>query len=233
MNNTSQALKVEQTGDDVGQVLRFPNPDERRSRLEPVEPIAKKGTSPNQGHKATGRDREHLNQGEVDKLLAAAKSTARNAHRNYCIVLTGYRHGLRVSEIAALKWSNIDFDRGTIYMNRLKGSISGTHPLQGDELRALRRLRREYPDTPYLFSGQDGSPMAATAISRMVKRLGTGCELVGFPIHAHMLRHTCGYLMIEKGYDSRLVQDWLGHANIQNTVRYTALSARKFDKVSW
>jgi integrase len=166
-------------------------------------------------------------------LLTAAKGTAQNGHRNYCVVLLGYRHGLRVSEIAGMKWSDIDFDRGTIYINRAKGSISGTHPLQGDELRALRKLQREYPDSPFLFVGRQNVPLDSTAIAGMIKRLGNGSKLFGFPIHAHMLRHTCGYLMCDRGYDLRIVQAWLGHANIQNTVGYTALSSRQFDKVAW
>jgi integrase len=231
MSGNTQALKVEQEAEDVGQILRFPNPDERRSLLHPVVP--KTGTSPNKGHQSTGRNREHLTQSEIDKLASAAKATAQNGHRNYCAILLGYRHGLRVSEIAGLKWSDIDFDRGTVYLHRAKGSTSGTHPLQGDELRALRKLQREYPDSPFLFVGRGNAPLDARAIAGMIKRLGKGSKLLGFPVHAHMLRHTCGYLMCDRGYDLRIVQAWLGHANIQNTVGYTALSSRQFDKVSW
>ncbi len=222
MPRKPQTLKVEQT---VSEVIPFPR--------STVKELPKKGTSPNKGHEATGRNREHLTQSEVNKLMDAAKRTAQNSHRNYCIVLMGFRHGLRVSEIAALKWSDVDFDRGSIYINRAKGSIPGTHPMAGDELRALRKLQREYPDRPFLFVGRGNAPMDSTAISGMVKRLGNGGELLGFPIHAHMLRHTCGFLMCDRGYDLRLVQAWLGHSNIQNTVGYTALSSRQFDKVTW
>jgi integrase len=222
MPRKPQTLKVEQT---VSEVIPFPR--------SAVKELPKKGTSPNKGHEATGRSREHLTQSEVNKLMNAAKGTAQNSHRNYCIVLMGFRHGLRVSEIAALKWSDVDFDRGTIYINRTKGSIPGTHPMAGDELRALRKLQREYPDCPFLFVGRGNAPMDSTAISGMVKRLGNADELLNFPIHAHMLRHTCGFLMCERGYDLRLVQAWLGHSNIQNTVGYTALSSRQFDKVTW
>ncbi len=219
---TAQTLKVEQT--DSG-LIPFPR--------STVKPLPKKGTSPNKGHEATGRNREHLTQSEVNKLMEAAKATAQNSHRNYCIVLMGFRHGLRVSEIAALKWSDVDFDRGTLYINRAKGSISGTHPMAGDELRALRKLQREYPNNPFLFVGRRNAPMDSTAVSGMLKRLGDEGKLLGFPIHAHMLRHTCGFLMCERGYDLRLVQSWLGHSNIQNTVGYTALSSKQFAKVSW
>jgi integrase len=222
MPRKPQALKVEQT---VSEVIPFPR--------SVVKELPKKGASPNKGHEATGRNREHLTQSEVNKLMDAAKGTARNSHRNYCIVLMGFRHGLRVSEIAALKWSDVDFDRGAIYINRAKGSIPGTHPMAGDELRAMRKLQREYPDCPFLFVGRGNAPMDSTAISGMVKRLGDRGELLGFPIHAHMLRHTCGFLMCDRGYDLRLVQSWLGHSNIQNTVGYTALSARQFNKVTW
>lgn len=223
MDETAQALKVEQT--DMGQVLRFPS-IERRS-LQPVEAPTKKGTSPNKGHKATGRSREYLTPSEMEVLLSAAKKAGREGTRprNHAILLVIYRHGLRVSEAADLRWSDVDFETGTILIRRLKGSKDSTQYLEGDELRALRKLHRGAVG-PFVFTDSKGTPLAATAIASMIKRLGQG--LFDFPIHAHMIRHACGYYLANRGTDTRTIQDYLGHRNIQNTERYTQLAPGKF-----
>ncbi|ASC70291.1 Type 1 fimbriae regulatory protein FimB [Halomicronema hongdechloris C2206] len=213
MNLDAQEPKVEQKGS----VLPFPGVRPR---------LAKAGTSPNKGHEATGRTREYLTPAEIDQLLTAAKRTARNGHRNHMIVLMGYRHGLRVSEIADLRWADVDFQQGTILIRRLKGSHDSTHYLEGDELRGLRRLERENADSPFIFCSSTGAPLASSAISAMIKRTGKG--LFRFPIHAHMLRHSCGYYLANKGVDTRTIQAWLGHANIRHTAHYTAMSPTQF-----
>ncbi|HEY9878148.1 MAG TPA: tyrosine-type recombinase/integrase [Leptolyngbyaceae cyanobacterium] len=219
IEETPQTLKVEQT---VGEVLAFPS--RQKSSLSVVP--AKKGTSPNKGHKATGRSREYLTTAEMAQLLAAAKQGKRNTHRNYMLVLLIYRHGLRVSEAADLRWSDISFEDGTMLVRRLKGSKDSTHYLEGDEMRGLRKLQREGAVSPFVFNDSKGSPLASTAIASMIKRLGKG--LFPFPVHAHMLRHACGYYLANKGIDTRTIQDYLGHRNIQNTERYTQLAPNKF-----
>ena len=223
MEDIAQQSKVEQTDlDDMGQVIRFPNSDERHL-VKAGLAIApqKKGTSPNKGNLATGRTREHFYESEVDLLLAKAKKTGRNTHRNFSIVLMTYRHGLRASEAADLRWTDIDLEQGKILIRRKKRSDDSTHFLQGDELRAIRKLQRESKPSPFVFGGMD-----STAISAMIKRLGAG--LFSFPVHAHMLRHSCGYYLANKGVDLRIIQEYLGHREIKNTVRYTKLSPNKF-----
>jgi type 1 fimbriae regulatory protein FimB/type 1 fimbriae regulatory protein FimE len=93
----------------------------------------------------------HLLPNEVEAMIKAAKGTGRHGHRDATLILLAYRHGLRVSELVALRWEQVDFSSGTIYINRLKHGVSSTHPLRGPELRALRQLLREYPGSPYLF----------------------------------------------------------------------------------
>lgn len=61
----------------------------------------------------------------------------------------------------------------------------------------------------------------------MVERAGIEAEL-GFPVHPHMLRHACGFALANKGQDTRALQAYLGHRNIQHTVRYTELSPGRF-----
>jgi integrase len=79
----------------------------------------------------------------VDRLLKAAGSVGRYGHRDATLLLVAYRHGLRVSELVALRWDQVDFKAGLLHVNRAKNGIPSVQPLRGPELRALRRLRRE------------------------------------------------------------------------------------------
>lgn len=131
--------------------------------------------SPNQGYAATGRTREHLVPSEIDQLLTAAKHTVRNGLRNYVAILLAYRHGLRVGELVGLRWSDVDFEGGTILVRRLKGSKSGNHPLCGDELRALRKLARQSAGI-YILASSKGIPLATSAVASMVGQTHTQAE---------------------------------------------------------
>jgi site-specific recombinase XerD len=112
----------------------------------------------------------------------------------------------------------------------VKRGEPSTHPIRGDELRALRQLKREQRcNSPFVFTSERLAPMQPVSLNMMVKRLGDG--LFGFPIHAHMLRHACGYKLANDGHDTRIIQDYLGHKSIAITVRYTKLSATKFKDV--
>jgi site-specific recombinase XerD len=121
----------------------------------------------------------------------------------------------------------MDFSSGTIYINRLKNGVSSTHPLRGTELRALRQLQREYPHSTYLFVSERGAVMAAATARRIIKRAGESAGL-SLSVHPHMLRHACGFYLASKGHDTRAIQAYLGHKNIQHTVRYTELSPLRF-----
>lgn len=173
--------------------------------------------------------RNHLTTSEVQRLIEAVKKRGGwYSYRNSILILMLYRHGLRRAEAARLKWTDIDFPEGTIYIRRIKGSRSGRHPLAGDEIRALKRLKRDDLASPFVFTGNRQAPLSERSISHIVHQAGI---LAGFdfPIHAHLLRHACGYYLANKGIDTRIIQDYLGHANIQNTVRYTQLSAARFE----
>lgn len=174
------------------------------------------------------RSREHLFPQEVEAMIKAAKSVGRHGNRDATLILLAYRHGLRISELVALRWEQVDFSNGTIYINRLKHGISSTHPLRGKELRALRQLKRDYPNSPYLFVSERGTVMAAATARRIISRAGTLAELPVSPVHPHMLRHACGFYLAYKGHDTRAIQAYLGHKNIQHTVRYTEMSPHRF-----
>ena len=95
-------------------------------------------------------------------------------------------------------------------------------------LRALRKLRREQdPKSPFVFTSERGAPFSAAGFAKMIQRAGEAAEL-GFKAHPHMLRHACGFALANKGHDTRALQAYLGHKNIQHTVRYTELSPDRF-----
>lgn len=167
--------------------------------------------------------RDHLTSTEIKQLFRAMKKS-RNPERDYVLALMMYRHGLRRLEASKLRWSDIDLEGATIYIRRIKGSRSGRHPLQGDEIRALRKIKGI---SPYVFLSERGSPISPRRISELIQEAGkrAGFE---FRTNSHLLRHSCGYYLANKGFDTRLIQDYLGHSNIQNTVRYTRLNAARF-----
>lgn len=175
------------------------------------------------------RTREYLTPSEVDKLIAAAKEGNRYGHRDATMLLVVYRHGLRASEACDLEWSQVDFETATMHVRRAKNGKPAAHPIRGDELRALRQLKREQGPSAssFVFVSERGTPFTPDAINRMVKRLGPKAGLA-FPVHVHMLRHACGYKLANDGHDTRAIQDYLGHKAIQHTVRYTELTQTRF-----
>jgi integrase len=176
---------------------------------------------------ASLRTREYLTPAEIEKLIKAAKE-GRYGHRDATLILVAYRHGLRAVEAAELEWSQVEFGRSAaLHVRRAKNGKPAVHPIRGDELRMLTALRKEYPDTGYVFATQSGVPFTPAAINRLIKNIGKRAGLP-MPVHFHMLRHSCGYKLAGDGIDTRAIQDWLGHVSIQHTVGYTQLSATRF-----
>ena len=122
----------------------------------------------------------------------------------------------------------IDLKQGLMHVSRLKNGVNSTHPLRGVELRALRKLKRDYKDTPYLFETERKGPLTASAVRKIIARAGEIAEL-GLSVHPHMLSHSTGYKLANDGHDNRAIQHYSGHRNIQHTVRYTELSAGRFN----
>jgi site-specific recombinase XerD len=173
------------------------------------------------------RTREYLTEAEVERLIAAARKN-RWGHRDATMLLVAYRHGLRVSELIDLRWDQVDFRTASLHVRRVKQGTPSTHPILGDELRALRRLQREQePKSSFVFTSERGSPFTTAGFARMVERAGAEARL-GLKVHPHMLRHACGYALANRGHDTRALQAYLGHRNIQHTVRYTELSPTRF-----
>jgi integrase len=173
------------------------------------------------------RNREYLTPQEVERLTKEARQ-GRYGHRDATLILIAFRHGLRAFEICDLEWSQVEFGRSAaLHVRRVKNGKAFVHPLRGDEIRALRELRRQFPDSGFVFATERGGPVTPDAVNRLIKRIG---ERAGFEyrVHAHMLRHGCGYALANAGHDTRAIQDWLGHRSIQHTVRYTELAPTRF-----
>src|SRR4029450_11598435 len=185
------------------------------------------------------RSREYLTTAEIERLMSAARSSSRHGHRDATMILIGYRHGLRASELCDLQWSQVELATGRLHVRRAKNGSAGGPPLQGaenrspsvppmqgDEIRALRRLREQGPSSHVFMTERDG-PMTPKAFHALFGRIGAR-DKMPFPIHPHMLRHGCGYALANAGHDTRALQAYLGHKNIQHTVRYTELAPHRF-----
>jgi type 1 fimbriae regulatory protein FimB/type 1 fimbriae regulatory protein FimE len=188
--------------------------------------IQKRTVGPGRLPNANYRTREYLTEREVERLMKAAGNN-RHGHRDATMILLAFRHGLRASELTSLRWDQIDLAHGRLHVSRLKNGMPSVHPLTGTELRALRRLQREQGPGRYVFMSERAAPMTAVGFRRMIGRLGQVAKMP-FSIHPHMLRHACGFKLTNDGQDTRALQHYLGHKNIQHTVRYTELSPERF-----
>ena len=171
--------------------------------------------------------RKYLTAREIEKLMDYARQHNRYGHRDSTMILVTYRHGLRASEVCDLQWHQVELDQGRMHVRRAKNGTPSVHPIRGDEIRALRKLRRENPNEAYVFVTERGGPMSTIGFHHLIQRLGKAARMP-FPLHPHMLRHACGYKLANDGHDTRALQHYLGHKNIQHTVRYTELSPDRF-----
>jgi site-specific recombinase XerD len=144
------------------------------------------------------------------------------------MILLAYRHGLRASELCDLRWDQVSFNGAVLHVRRRKAGTPATHPLGGIELRALRRLKREQePTSQFVFVSERGDPFSTEGFARMLQRAAKAAGLT-IKVHPHMLRHACGFKLANDGHDTRSIQSYLGHKNIQHTVRYTELAPNRF-----
>jgi len=185
------------------------------------------GEAPSIVNASVTRTRNYLTAAEVETLMAAARKLTRYGHRDATMILIAYRHGLRASELCDLQWHQVELNAGRLHVRRRKRGTPSVHPMQGDEIRALRRLQREQGPSPHVFASERGGPMSPKSFGTLFARLGERAGMA-FPIHPHMLRHACGYALANAGHDTRALQAWLGHRNIQHTVRYTELAPDRF-----
>ncbi|SCC68701.1 tyrosine-type DNA invertase [Kosakonia oryziphila] len=178
--------------------------------------------------------RKHLTQSEVERLLMSAKE-GRNPERDYCLVYMSFVHGFRVSETCQLRLSDIDLQERSLFIRRMKNGLNTNHPLLDNEIRAIRawlRIRESMPgaDGEWLFLSRQGKALTRQRVHQLISQLGVAAG-IPVPSHPHMLRHACGFALADRGVDTRLIQDYLGHKNIRHTVHYTASNSERFEGV--
>ncbi|MGH7047562.1 MAG: tyrosine-type recombinase/integrase [Stellaceae bacterium] len=180
------------------------------------------------------RDRTYLRPEEIDKLVRTAKERGRYGLRDALAITMAFRHGLRASELVSLRWRQIDFTSKPVHLavQRLKGSVNSTQPVKGDELRMLREWRREQAEgwEDLILTTERGTGWTVGGFRRMLQRAAEACEL-GVAVHPHMLRHSAGFALADRGRDLREVQAFLGHKNVSNTTRYVELRPGRLDRI--
>lgn len=178
------------------------------------------------------KHRLYLTSEEIELMLAAALS-GNSGKRDYCLILIAFRHGMRISEALGLSYRDFDIDSGRINIHRLKNGFSTIHPLEDDERRAInawtleRAGWRGSDKSDCFFLSRRGNSLSRQQAYRIIRHAGKRAGIV-IETHPHMLRHSCGFELAERGIDTRLIQDYLGHRNIRHTVRYTASNAGRF-----
>src|SRR5262245_49260371 len=156
--------------------------------------------------------RRYLTEREVERLMDCARKHGRYGHRD---------------AVCDLQRQQIELSEGRLHVHRVKNGIPSVHPIRGDEMRALHKLRRDYPREAYVFVSERGGPISPIGFHRLIQRVGEAAKMP-FPIHPHMLRHACGFKLANDGHDTRALQHYLGHKNIQHTVRYTEMAPERF-----
>jgi integrase len=172
--------------------------------------------------------RLHVTPDEYKAIRAAAGETGRYPHRDATMIMVAFIHGLRVQELVKLLWEQVNLAEKTLHVVRCKRGTEATHPLTEDEVKALRKLWKEQSEPRlHVFMTERKGPLTTSAFGKIVARAGREAGMA-MRIHPHMFRHGCGYMFANKGQDTRSLQGYLGHKNIQHTVRYTALSKERF-----
>jgi type 1 fimbriae regulatory protein FimB len=174
------------------------------------------------------RPRDFLSLSEIEQLIVGAKAS-RYPERNQLLVLMLFRHGLRVSEALELRWDHLNLREARMWVERLKGSLSTEHPIAGDELRMIRRYQRTRHDNlPWVFVSDRGHQMTRRNVQYIIGRAGE-CARIEGSVHPHTLRHSCGYYLANKGHDTRMIQDYLGHRDPRHTAHYTRTASSRFE----
>jgi site-specific recombinase XerD len=169
---------------------------------------------------------DFLTQDELRRLFDVIDSK-----RHYAIFLVAYRHGLRGSEVGMLRTADLDLRQYRLRIHRLKNSLAGLHPLQADELKAVKAYLKERDSTaPALFLSRNHTPISRRRLDELMKHYGQRAGIPESKRHFHVLKHSMATHLLDAGADLRFVQDWVGHASIKNTVIYAQLTSRRRDE---
>lgn len=175
------------------------------------------------------RAKDYLDDGEIDRLLTAAKA-GRHGVRDYVLVLMLYRHALRVSEATTMRLDQVNLKQARIWVRRAKNSLDTEQPVEGDEQRAIKRYLATRTDKlPWLFISERQQPLTRQAVNYIIRRAGQRAGLGD--VWPHMLRHSAGFALSNRGHDFRLLQDFMGHRDPRHTARYTRTASRRFQGI--
>ncbi|MCC2666526.1 MAG: hypothetical protein K0S63_442 [Gammaproteobacteria bacterium] len=183
-------------------------PKKKKGQKKPRK-TEKKKKPPRKPKNITQRQREYLTNAEVERVRKAAAQSGKHGLRDDALILLMFRHGLRVSELIALLWEQVDLKKALLHVNRLKNGIPSIHSLRGIELRLLRQLYRFHPYSAYVFLSQRQAPLTSRSVHYIVARAGKNAKLP-FTIHPHMLRHSTGFYLANHGHDTRAIQAYFG-----------------------
>src|SRR5919197_3328541 len=184
-----------------------------------------KTTSSSLSKRWTAASINFLTQDEMRRLLDVM-----DVKRDYAIFLLAYRHGLRASEVGMLRRDDLDLKQYRLRIHHLKNSLAGLHPLQADELKAVKAYLKERQSTaPALFLSRNHTPISRRRLDELIKHYGERADIPESKRHFHVLKHSIATHLLDADADLRFVQDWIGHASIKNTVIYAQLTSRRRD----
>lgn len=175
------------------------------------------------------RERRHLTPDEVSQLIEQA-DRGRYPARDRLMIEMMFRHGLRVSELVNLRWSDIDWTRGRILVRRMKAGRDTTHPLNQSEKYALKSLKPPHERQGAIFTSERGQQMSRGNVNRIVAEIANETD-IPIRVTPHRLRHACGFALASKGVDAFKIQQFMGHKSIMSTALYVDLAGRELTDI--
>jgi integrase len=170
---------------------------------------------------AYGRDDHKYLTPEQVKALAKAAEAGRHGKRDSCMILLAFDHGLRVSELVGLKWTQVDLEQRELHVIRKKGGRNKRQTIKSDCYRRLKKLREaREPGAEFVFMNERGRPLSTDAFASQLKAAGERAHIDPRLVHPHALRHACGAEMARRGVEGYEIAAHMGHRKLETTNIY-------------